>query len=85
MSDDILLKVKNIIVETIGGDVDAISPSTNIYRDLGADSLDAVEILMGMEDEFDGEFTDEQVEGLETVEQIVSFIQTHVSKNAAVD
>lgn len=68
--------VKAIIEEQLGiTDTDKITLKTNIHSDLDADSLDAVEIIMTIEDEFDVEIPDDIVEKLQTVGQIVDYLE----------
>ena len=60
-------RVKNIIVEQLGVDPDQITPETSFVEDLGADSLDTVELVMAFEEEFDIEIPDEEAEKMTTV------------------
>ena len=73
----ILDKVIGIIAEQLGIDGEEITAETNLLKDLEADSLDAVEIIMAMEDEFDIEIPDEDAEQLTTVGEIVRYIEDH--------
>ena len=68
-------KIKGIIAEQLGVEEDAISMETNLMKDLEADSLDAVEIIMAIEDEFDIEVPDEDAEKFQTVADIVSYVE----------
>lgn len=68
-------KFKQILAEQLDADVESITPDTDIADDLGADSLDVVEMLMAIEDEFDIEIPDEQIENLKTVGNVVDYIQ----------
>ena len=68
-------KIKGIIAEQLGVEEDAISMETNLMKDLEADSLDAVEIIMAIEDEFDIEIPDEDAEKFQTVADIVSYVE----------
>ena len=71
-------KVKEIIAEQLGvSDVDSITPSTSLINDLDADSLDAVEIIMAIEDEFGVEIPDEDAEGFKNIGDIVEYVDTH--------
>lgn len=74
----VLEKMKKILSEQLDVDVDRITPETDIADDLGADSLDVVEMLMAIEDEFDIEIPDEKVESLKTVGQVVDYIQENM-------
>lgn len=73
-------KIKKIIVEELGTDEDAITLETNLQEDLGADSLDAVELIMSIEDEFDIMVSDDAAEELKTVGQLVKFIESELNK-----
>ena len=68
-------KIKGIIAEQLGVEEDAISMETNLMKDLEADSLDAVEIIMAIEDEFDIEVPDEDAEKFQTVADIVGYVE----------
>ena len=71
----VLEKVKAILSAQFDVDEDTITPETNIMEDLGADSLDVLDMLMSLEDEFDVEISDEEIEKLQTVAQVVSYIE----------
>jgi acyl carrier protein len=73
----VLEKVKSILSEQFDAEEDTITPETNIQDDLGADSLDVVDLLMSIEDEFDIEIPDDQVENLKTVGELVKYIEEH--------
>ena len=73
----VLEKVKAILSTQFDVDEDTITPGTNIMEDLGADSLDVVDMLMSLEDEFDVEISDEEIETLQTVGEVVSYIEEH--------
>jgi len=70
-------KVKHIIVEQLGVDEDEVKPEASFVDDLGADSLDVVELVMALEEEFGLEISDEDAEKLATVQQAVDYIQSH--------
>jgi acyl carrier protein len=70
-------KVKHIIVEQLGVDEDEVKASASFVDDLGADSLDVVELVMALEEEFSLEISDEDAEKLTTVEQAISYIKGH--------
>ena len=74
----VLEKMKQILSEQLDADIDSITPETDISDDLGADSLDVVEMLMAIEDEFDIEIPDDKVESLKTVGQVVDYIQENM-------
>lgn len=68
-------KIKEIIVEQLGVDEDDVTMTTHLMKDLEADSLDAVEIIMGIEDEFEMEIPDEMAEKFESVGDIVRYVE----------
>ncbi len=68
-------KVKSIIVDQLDVDEDKVTLSANIQDDLGADSLDIVDLVMSFEDEFDLEIPDDQVENIKTVGDVVKYIE----------
>ena len=68
-------KVRNILAEQLGTDAEDITLDTNIMKDLEADSLDVVEIIMAIEDEFEIEIPDADAEQLQTVAGIVKYIE----------
>ena len=67
-------KVKEILADQLGVEISKISLETNVATDLGADSLDLVEILMSLEDEFGVSIPDDQIAEIKTVKQLVDFI-----------
>ena len=71
-------KVKHIIVEQLGVDEDEVKPGASFVDDLGADSLDVVELVMALEEEFGLEISDEDAEKLGTVKQAMDYIETSV-------
>ena len=72
--DEIFQKVAKIISEQFDVDESEITPETNLFKDLDADSLDLADLLASVEDEFGIEATDEVIETIKTVEDIVSYI-----------
>ena len=68
-------KVKELISEQLDVKADDITEASNIQDDLGADSLDLVDLVMALEDEFDVEIPEDQVENIKTVGDIVKFIE----------
>ena len=68
-------KVKDIIVEQLGVDPEKVKPEASFIDDLGADSLDIVELVMAMEEEFDLEIPDEDAEKLKTVQDVASYLE----------
>jgi acyl carrier protein len=70
-------KVKGIIAEQLGVAEDEIKTTSSFIEDLGADSLDIVELVMAMEEEFEVEIPDEEAENIKTVQDAVNSINTH--------
>lgn len=71
-------KVKEIIVDQLECDEDQVTMEASITEDLGADSLDVVDLVMSIEESFDVEIPDEDVEGIKTVGDIVKYIENKV-------
>jgi acyl carrier protein len=74
---DVSEKVKKIIVDQLGVEEDEVTPEASFIEDLGADSLDIVELIMALEEEFGIEIPDEDAEKIATVKDAVSYIQEH--------
>ena len=70
-------KVKHIIVEQLGVDEDEVKSEASFVDDLGADSLDVVELVMALEEEFSLEISDEDAEKLTTVQKAIDYIQNN--------
>lgn len=71
-------KVREIVAEQLGvDDLDSIKKTTSLMADLEADSLDAVEIMMALEDEFDIEIPDEEAEKFKNIGDICAYIESH--------
>ena len=70
-------KVKGIIAEQLGVAEDEIKTTSSFIEDLGADSLDIVELVMAMEEEIEVEIPDEEAENIKTVQDAVNYINTH--------
>jgi acyl carrier protein len=70
-------KVKRIIVDQLGVDEDEVKPEASFVDDLGADSLDVVELVMALEEEFSLEINDEDAEKISTVKQAIEYIEGH--------
>ena len=68
-------RVQAIVVEQLGVKPEQITPEAKFIEDLGADSLDTVELVMGLEEEFGNEIPDEEAEKLVTVGDVISFIE----------
>jgi len=73
-------KVKQIIVEQLGVDENEVTPTASFVDDLGADSLDQVELVMAFEEAFDIEIPDEDAEKIQTVKAAIDYIQSHGGK-----
>ena len=70
-------KVREILVDQLDVEEDAVTMEANISNDLGADSLDIVDLVMSLEEEFDCEIPDEEIENIKTVGDIVKYIDDH--------
>ena len=77
-SEEIFEKVKNIIVEQLGVSETAVTMESSFIDDLGADSLDIVELVMALEEEFDLEIPDADAEKVVTVSDVVEYIKENV-------
>jgi acyl carrier protein len=77
MADDVEQKVKDIIVEQLGVDAGEVKPEASFVNDLGADSLDTVELVMALEEQFDMEIPDEEAEKIQNVGQAIDYIKNH--------
>jgi acyl carrier protein len=73
-------RVKDIIVEQLGVEEDEVSPEASFIDDLGADSLDTVELVMAFEEEFNIEIPDEDAEGISTVQDAIDYIKANVKE-----
>lgn len=73
-------KIKDIIVEQLDVEEDAVTMEASITEDLGADSLDVVDLVMSIEESFDVEVPDEEVENIKTVGDIVKYIENKVEE-----
>jgi acyl carrier protein len=70
-------KVKNIIVTELGVDEEEVTPDASFIEDLGADSLDVVELVMRLEEEFGIEIPDEEAEKITRVKEAIAYIEAH--------
>ena len=75
MSADILERVTNVVVDQLAIEPSAVVPEASFQDDLGADSLDVVELIMAMEEEFDIKIDDEAAQNIKTVKDAVNFIK----------
>ena len=71
-------RIREIIVEQLGVDESQITPSASFIDDLGADSLDTVELVMAFEEEFDIEIPDEDAEKIRTVQDVINYLNAHL-------
>ena len=72
-------RVKKIVVEQLGVAEDQLTPDASFVDDLGADSLDTVELVMALEEEFDTEIPDDEAEKITTVKQAIEFVQANAT------
>lgn len=79
MSANIEETVKRIIAEQLGVDEEKIVPEARFIEDLGADSLDTVELVMALEEEFDQEIPDEDAEKIRTVQDAIDYIKSKLA------
>ncbi|NJL09968.1 MAG: acyl carrier protein [Calothrix sp. SM1_7_51] len=79
---DIFVKVKKIVGDQLSVEAEKIVPNANFANDLGADSLDTVELVMALEEEFDIEIPDEAAEKITTVQDAVNYISDKVAASA---
>ena len=79
MSDSLEQQVRNIVAEQLGVDLGELKPEASILDDLGADSLDVVEMVMSLEEAFDIEVPDEHVEEMRTVSDVERYIAKAVA------
>ena len=70
-------KVKVIIIETLGCEEEAVTLEANLFDDLGADSLDMIEMAVVIEQEFGLEMSNEEVERLKTINSVVKYVDSH--------
>lgn len=75
---DTFEKISEVIADKLGVEPSKITPEAKFVEDLGADSLDTVELVMQLEDEFNLEIPDEEAEKLTTVSSVVEYIESHI-------
>lgn len=80
--EEIFSRVKKIVAEQLEVEPDTVVPAANFANDLGADSLDTVELVMALEEEFDIEIPDEAAEQITTVQAVVDYISDKVAASA---
>ena len=74
---DVVERVKRIVIDRLGVEETEVTLEASFKEDLGADSLDVVELVMELEDEFDMEISDEDAEKITTVGEVVKYVQSH--------
>jgi len=79
MSDEMTGKIRDLVAEQLGVDVGTLSSNANILEDLGADSLDVVELVMAIEEEFDIEIPDEDAETMRTLGDVEKYVTERVA------
>ncbi|MBE3594292.1 MAG: acyl carrier protein [Candidatus Carbobacillus altaicus] len=77
MADALFEQIRDLIADRLGVEVEKITPEASFKDDLGADSLDLVELVMELEDEFDMEISDEDAEKINTVQDVLDYIKAH--------
>ncbi|MDJ0519400.1 MAG: acyl carrier protein [Trichodesmium sp. MO_231.B1] len=81
-NEDIFTRVQTIVSNQLEKDKDEVKPESNFANDLGADSLDTVELVMALEEEFEVEIPDEQAEQIATVQAAVDYIEKQTTAKA---
>ncbi len=77
MASSVEAKVKEIVCEQLGVSENEVTPGASFIEDLGADSLDIVELVMALEEEYEMEISDEDAEKIKTVQDIISYVESH--------
>tara|TARA_B100000674_G_C37710974_1_gene855137 strand:+ start:443 stop:688 length:246 start_codon:yes stop_codon:yes gene_type:complete len=81
MSAEIQERICKIIAEQLSQDIEEVVPEASFIDDLGADSLDLVELVMHMEEEFDVEIPDEEAENIRTVQDAINYVKQHLNND----
>ncbi len=76
-------RVKKIVVEQLGVKPEDVNNSASFVDDLGADSLDTVELVMALEEEFDTEISDEEAEKITTIQEAIDFVKSHSANESS--
>ncbi len=77
MSDTVAGRITEIVAEELGVEADKVAPDASFVDDLGADSLDTVELIMAFEEEFDIDIDDEDAEQMRTVGEAIAYVEEH--------
>ncbi|HEY2989728.1 MAG TPA: acyl carrier protein [Candidatus Binatia bacterium] len=77
MASSVEARVKEIVCEQLGVSEDEVTPDASFIEDLGADSLDIVELVMALEEEYEMEISDEDAEKIKTVQDVITYIEGH--------
>jgi acyl carrier protein len=77
MASSVEARVKEIVCEQLGVGDDEVTPEASFIEDLGADSLDIVELVMALEEEYEMEISDEDAEKIKTVQDVIGYIESH--------
>ena len=77
---DIQERVKKIIIDQLNVEEDQVTPTAHFVEDLGADSLDNVELVMALEEEFECEIPDEEAEKITSVQQAIDYVKAHLKQ-----
>ena len=80
MAASVQARVKEIVCEQLGVSEEEVTPTASFIEDLGADSLDIVELVMALEEEYEMEISDEDAEKIKTVQDAIDYIEKHAKK-----